>query len=50
MRLRERDRALDDLKDQLEDDCAAMVGDVLVDHVQEATMETESTGRFRACS
>jgi uncharacterized protein YhaN len=38
--LAERDRALDDLKDQLEDDCATMVGDVLVDHVQEATMET----------
>lgn len=38
--LAERDRALDDLKDLLEDDYAAMVGDVLGDHVQEATMET----------
>ncbi len=38
--LAERDRALDALEDRLEDDCAAMVGDVLVDHVQEATMET----------
>ena len=44
--LAERDRALDDLKDQLEDDCAAMVGDVLVDHVQEATMETSRPDVF----
>ncbi|WP_254526118.1 AAA family ATPase [Natrinema caseinilyticum] len=44
--LAERDRALDELKDQLEDDCAAMVGDVLVDHVQEATMETSRPDVF----
>ncbi|MWV38809.1 AAA family ATPase [Natrialba sp. INN-245] len=44
--LAERDRALDDLKDQLEDDCAEMVGDVLVDHVQEATMETNRPDVF----
>ncbi len=44
--LAERDRALDDLKDQLKDDCAAMVGDVLVDHVQEATMETSRPDVF----
>jgi len=45
--LAERDRALEDLKDQLEDDCAAMVGDVLVDHVQEATMETSRPEVFK---
>ena len=44
--LAERDRALDNLKDQLEDDCATMVGDVLVDHVQEATMETSRPDIF----
>ncbi|WP_330632891.1 AAA family ATPase [Halocatena halophila] len=44
--LTERDRALDDLNDQLEDDCAAMVGDVLVEHVQEATMETSRPDVF----
>ena len=44
--LAERDRALDDLKDQLDDDSAAMVGDVLVDHVQEATMETSRPDVF----
>ncbi len=38
--LAERNRALDGLGDQLEDDCAAMVGDVLVEHVHEATMES----------
>ncbi|QSG16329.1 AAA family ATPase [Halapricum desulfuricans] len=46
MALAERDRALDDLKDQLQDDCAAMVGDVLVDHIQEATMETSRPDVF----
>lgn len=45
--LAERDRALDDLSDQLEDDCAAMVGNVLVDHVQEATMETSRPDVFK---
>lgn len=44
--LAERDRALGDLGDQLEDDCAAMVGNVLVDHVQEATMETSRPDVF----
>lgn len=44
--LAERDRALNDLRDQLEDDCTAMVGDVLVDHVQEATMETNRPAVF----
>ena len=44
--LTERDRALDNLKDQLEDDCAAMVGDVLVDHVQESTIETSRPDVF----
>ena len=38
--LAERGRALDQLKTQLETDSAAMVGNVLIDHVQEATMET----------
>lgn len=41
-----RDRALDDLRNQLEDDRAAMVGDVLVGHVQEATMETSRPDVF----
>lgn len=44
--LAERDRALDDLKEQLEDDCAAMVGDALVDRVQKATMETSRPDVF----
>jgi uncharacterized protein YhaN len=44
--LAERDRAFDDLRDQLEDDCAAMVGDVLVEHVQAATMETSRPAVF----
>jgi uncharacterized protein YhaN len=44
--LAERDRALNNLKDQLEDDCAAMVGDVLVDHVQKATMENSHPDVF----
>lgn len=35
----ERERALDILEDQLEADYASMVGDVLVDHLQDATME-----------
>lgn len=35
----EKERALDALREQLEDDCAAMVGDVLVDYVQETTLE-----------
>jgi uncharacterized protein YhaN len=38
--LAERGRALEGLRDQLEDDYSAMVGDVLVDHVQEATMDS----------
>ncbi|RDZ49685.1 hypothetical protein C5C07_20170 [Haloferax sp. Atlit-4N] len=45
--LAERDRALDDLRDQLDSDCAAMVGDVLVNHVQEATMETSRPDVFK---
>ncbi|WP_248909150.1 ATP-binding protein [Halocatena marina] len=38
--LTKRNRTLDALQDQRADDCSAMVGDALVDHVQEATMET----------
>lgn len=44
--LAERDRALDALTDQLEDDYAAMVGDVLVNHVQETTMESSRPDVF----
>ncbi|MFP8954918.1 AAA family ATPase [Natrialbaceae archaeon A-arb3/5] len=34
-----KERALKSLRGELEDDCAAMAGDVLVEHVQETTLE-----------
>jgi uncharacterized protein YhaN len=42
----EKDQALDVLEEQLNDDYAAMVGDVLVDHVQEVTIEASRPAVF----
>lgn len=44
--LADRDRALDDLEELYEDDRAAVVGDVLVDHVTEATMDSSRPAVF----
>lgn len=41
------DRALDDLEAQLADDCAAMVGDRLVEHVRDATVDANRPAVFR---
>jgi uncharacterized protein YhaN len=43
----EKDRALDALSEQLDDDYAAMVGDVLVDHVQDRTVEASRPPVFQ---
>lgn len=42
----EKERSLDALEDQLDEDSAAMVGDVLVDHVQETTLEASRPAVF----
>ena len=43
----EKDQALTALEEQLTDDYAAMVGDVLVDHVQEVTIEASRPAVFQ---
>jgi uncharacterized protein YhaN len=43
----EKERALDTLEEQLDEDYAAMVGDVLVDHVQETTLEASRPAVFK---
>jgi len=45
--LAEKDQALDALEEQLNDDYAAMVGDVLVEHVQEVTIEASRPAVFQ---
>lgn len=43
----EKDRALDALRDQLADDYRAMVGNVLIDHVQDRTVEASRPPIFQ---
>lgn len=43
----EKERALNELNEQLENDYSAMVGDVLVDHIQDVTIEANRPAVFQ---